>query len=1427
MRTFVHKKHYLLATMIVAAQVIWGQQVIISYNNSGTSSATIPSCATNVTGHVWGGGGGGGSGYSSVIGINIGGGGGGGAYNTTGFTTVNQPFSITVGAGGTGGVTGNPGNNGASGSISSIASPDYTLNANGGSGGGRTSGGTNPGSGGAGGSGGTYTGADGANGDVSAWVWSTITAGNGGGGAGSGGNASGQSGGQANGSLPSGGSGGGAVTGNSNGNPGIAPGGGGSGGRATGAGNHDGGNGGNGRAIIRFDISRPVISGTDNYCEGETLTLNVNNACTSANYIWKRDGNIEGYGATLTLNNLTPGKSGSYTVEYSFSYLNGTVSVTGAGLSSVDSTFTFTSVELDVTVKPRTQTPLLRRSYEGVCPIDEGEAEGYYSAADSLNIATPSNPGGVYFANHIVWDSLIVSSGNTDIPLNQIKWYYTETGNDLLKENGALTPLGITLQSQGLFNDFWQNAPHTQEIYWASILPPGSCESDRIKVEVHIYDKPVLNVPDLIGYAQPSGTLDLFDFLSGHIGPDVIQAIEWYGTEANAIAGNNEIVGGPAPLDLTQPVNTTYWLVIEGDHGCRSLPALFRVQLFPMPTINISPDTLVCPGKPVYVRVDINGASPYDFTITNSNSASIITKTDYHSDTYTLPIPIEPLSSVSYFISQFSDSITPLVTHPPLGLFVSSSGYFDKADIEVVVTEIISVTPSSGPTEGGTYTSNPSMPVDPAGRVTIVGSGFNPFGSLTPSVTVSFDGIPSTSVTVVSDNTITCIPPPRALSGYVTVSVTVACAYVTLTNGYHYEAMNITDVTPDYAPVTGGTQVTIQGTGLLASGYTVSDVWIEFCGVRAQEILSASNNEIVCITGQSGFSKLGGIKIFNGVESREFVDRFTYYPVSFVKNGSWSEPYNWETQTDDRILPYPGAIIHIKANCLQDINLDGSAFPYNGKMDSITVYPNKAYTINSGTTLNTNVFTLKDNASFLNFGVISAIQQNVEHTLAMGRNWYVSSPLQMTTIAALDSGALGNDLKTYGNVDLSSATVPSDWRVEKYIEQNHEWRRLPLGSNIVQGEGYTVYSKNEDIAVKFSGKYNNGDIPSPGLTRQNDAHVKRGFNLVGNPFPSYWRWTETAASNANVYSTIWYRTVIADHYEFWSYNAAGDVAVAPGWNDGTPTGAYSLAYIPPMQAFWVRLRDGESTGTINFANNNRSHADHASNMLRSMEIADKGKRCMLRIALSGSKNTDEILIYTDSRAQHGFDKYDSDKMFTDVGAELFTIKGAQNRELVINSLPEFTDGMELPLGIQTDEGGNFTLHAKEMLNMEPFDVYLRDSWRKTEYKLSDENPYHFTSGSGNNKDRFSIVFRSSGATNNVIINNDNDILRAYSDKEGRIIVLYNGTNNCNVIVYDILGNRITVQNIASKTPTALKYKLAKGIYVLRAGKYATKVAVQR
>jgi Type IV secretory pathway, TrbL components len=745
--------------------------------------------------------------------------------------------------------------------------------------------------------------------------------------------------------------------------------------------------------------------------------------------------------------------------------------------------------------------------------------------------------------------------------------------------------------------------------------------------------------------------------------------------------------------------------------------------------------------------------------------------------------------------------------------------YSNEIEIEVIVTEITSITPNFGPTTGGIYTSDPANPINPAGIVTIKGRGF-----LTVT-NIFFGTVAATTFTVIDDETIECVPPAYPVSGFVNVAVTSDCGTDVLNNGYQYEGINITEVTPNYAPVTGGTTVIIKGTGLLAAGgYTAGDVWVKLCGVEAT-IVSATDEEIECITGKSDYSLFNSIEIFNGLESREFPKHFTYYPVEFIVNGVWSEPYNWKTQTDDRILPYPGARVHIKANCVQDIDLEiGTLYPVRPRdaffltyenMDSITVYPKKAYTIDKDKTLDAEVFTLKDDASFLNYGNMQVEEQNLEHSLAQGRNWYVSNPIDLTlTPQTIDAA--------FGTGTLSS------WRVEWYNEFANNWQKVPSGSDLTTGRGYTVYSDTEDISVKFSGKYNDGDMNSPTLTR--GAHSKQGFNLVGNPFPSYWRWTEIAASTANVYSTIWYRTVVDGNYEFWSYNAAGNVEVAPGgWEDGTPTGSYMLGYIPPMQAFWVRVMDGQSSGTINFLDRYRSHADHPSNILKSkgQESQNADERQMIRIVVNSNKNIDETLIYADSRAQNGFDNYDGDKWFTGTGAEIFTLPIAENRELVINGLPEIVDGIEIPLGFVSNEGGSFSFSAKEIINLDNLDVLLRDKWRNVEFNLVNDGVYNFTSGSEVNTERFSIVFRASVPSDiNTNYSKDSKLL-AYSNNN-EIVATYSNPNNDNVevTVYDVLGRSVAVQTIVANQSVVINGKFTKGIYTLRAENKTTKVVVQ-
>ena len=1393
MRTTGHIKHYLLAAMIFAAHTVaWGQTVTVTYTTPGSYSALIPPCTTSANAEAWGAGGAGGR---ANAGGACGGGGGGGAF-ASGVVTPG-PLTIIVGAGGNG--NGGGGHHGGATSVATGATT-FVLAAGGDGVPGVPSGGaTNTGGQGgqasssigsitySGGKGGNASGNGGTHGSGGGGGGAGSNGGGGGGGNGSSGIVNGTGGTGGTGAALSGGNGGNGVgSGSNSGGNGYNYGGGGGGSKeaAFGGSARDGGNGAGGQLILSFSFSRPAITGNNSYCEGDNLVLSVVAPCASANYIWKKDGLQVGTGPTLTIIDINAGNAGSYTVEYSMSGYTYAVLpvVSGNGIVHNNTTgvFLLTSASHAVTVNPKptiTWVNLSGSQNQSVCQGTSITSTIYSLGGSATGIVLPITnlPNGLTVTPSL--NTITISGTPTESGTYTI---YT-TG-----QNSSCNPASIS-------GTITYNPLPVLDYISDQTLCPGNASTAVSMTGTNVDAASttwavVAGTGASIGLGAESGTGNIPSFTTINHG--------------------------------TTSISVTIRVTPHSLAGCTGTYQDFTITVNQKPQVgNITPTvTTYCVGSNLIFPIDSPAivASPAAIDSGWMLGATIIT---------------EP------YLLDVADNGKPLFFYATNSCGTS---YSDSLTITVIVTEIISIAPAYGPTAGGTYTGNPLSPVDPAGTVKITGVGFSPFGAFAVS-SVTFDGVSATIDYIhSSDDTVYCIPPPRANSGYVLVSVTAGCGTATLPNGYHYDAMNITDVTPDYGPVTGGTSITLRGTGFLAGGSGDPNlVTVKIGGVWATvNAATVTDNEITCTTGLSGHSLLGSIEIFNSVESSEFVDRFTYYPVTFVVNGSWSEPYNWETQTDDRILPYPGAVVHIKANCLQDRDLNGSAFPYNGVMDSITVYSNAAYTIGNGITLDANVFTLKDSTSFLNYGNMRALQQNMERVLVHGRNWYVSSPLSTAQpiSTALGKGALGGTLSVDGVVDLSSANAPSDWRVEWYNEIDHQWERLPSPASVLAtGLGYTVYSKNEDIAVRFSGTYNDGNnngaavtIQSPALTRTEYLeHPKRGFNLVGNPFPSYWRWTDDAASSANVYSTIWYRTVVAGAYEFWSYNAAGNVGVAPGWNDGTPTGAYSLSYIPPLQAFWVRIKDGASSGVITFANDRRSHADHASNVLKSAETTDAGERRLLRIALKGDKNTDETLIYTDSRAEYGFDNYDSDKMFAGVGVELFTFPADQNRELVINGLPVISDGSEVTLGFQTDEGGNLSLHVREMLNFGSLDVYLRDRWRGVEHRLDAENPYLFTSGSEYNTERFSVMFRSSATGNDLVANDENGFLRAYSDTEGNIIVWYGGPDDCMVTVYDMLGNRLAVQNVTPNTPTVVKGKFAKGVYVLRTGKYATKVAIQR
>jgi IPT/TIG domain len=138
---------------------------------------------------------------------------------------------------------------------------------------------------------------------------------------------------------------------------------------------------------------------------------------------------------------------------------------------------------------------------------------------------------------------------------------------------------------------------------------------------------------------------------------------------------------------------------------------------------------------------------------------------------------------------------------------------------------VSSIAPSTGPGSGGT-------------AVTITGTGFQ------AGATVSLAGTAASSVVVGSSTTITATTAAHT-AGAVNVVVTNSDSQRgTLPNGYTYgnPAPTVSSIAPSSGPASGGTAVTITGTGFLA-GATVS-----LGGTAASSVVVGSSTTITATT---------------------------------------------------------------------------------------------------------------------------------------------------------------------------------------------------------------------------------------------------------------------------------------------------------------------------------------------------------------------------------------------------------------------------------------------------------------------------------------------------------------------------------------------------------------------------------------------------
>ena len=490
---------------------------------------------------------------------------------------------------------------------------------------------------------------------------------------------------------------------------------------------------------------------------------------------------------------------------------------------------------------------------------------------------------------------------------------------------------------------------------------------------------------------------------------------------------------------------------------------------------------------------------------------------------------------------------------------------------------------------------------------------------------------------------------------------------------------------------------------------------------------------------------------------------------------------------------------------IYNLTLNSNGSPTCQLLSNLTIL--NALTINTGTTLTVTAGKkLTATTSMLNNGTLNLLSDdtfgnatiltpetidgngtnNVQQYLKSARNWYISSPVTGATATA------GN---TY----------------YKFIEAGNNgstWSPVAAGSIFTRMTGYILQNDAPKIFT-FSGKLNTGAQSITNLT--STAIAKSGYNLVGNPYPSYVNWASVFAhpNTTNIGTSIWYRTknmASTPIYVYDTFNKAGNIGTN---NNGA--GAVT-ALIPPVQAFWVKVNNG-TTGSLAFENNMRSHQDVSSNKFK--VAANIEAQQILRLQISNGLNSDEAIVLFSSLAENGIDAFDSPKMTNNNALipEIYTFEG--NEKLTINGLKNISANNSVPLGFTTGSSDNFSIKATETSNFDSdTKIIIRDNLLGIEQDITDGTPYNFISEAVATDNRFELIFKTNAAIDDIKNHTKDEIFIISKNANNQLIITANVENSVSTLsITNAMGQKLYSEKINSKS-TVIDKSFETGVYLV-------------
>ncbi|MFP4844785.1 LamG-like jellyroll fold domain-containing protein [Winogradskyella sp. PE311] len=423
-----------------------------------------------------------------------------------------------------------------------------------------------------------------------------------------------------------------------------------------------------------------------------------------------------------------------------------------------------------------------------------------------------------------------------------------------------------------------------------------------------------------------------------------------------------------------------------------------------------------------------------------------------------------------------------------------------------------------------------------------------------------------------------------------------------------------------------------------------------------------------------------------------------------------------------------------------------------------------------------------------------------------------------------------------------------------------DYAPMDANSQIEPGIGYT--QKGTGLGTEqqyvFEGKPNNGTIIVPVLDTGGNGSVpaesKTDF-LLGNPYASAIDLHKFIDDNSGVIDgtiQLWQQWSGSSHnldeYDggYAQVNKLGSVRAyqfvgIEGENNGNQDGTKRPSrYLPVGQGFITEIvADGnvvfnnsqrlfikESDADGSYNNGSvffRGEANSNSNNNVSSKDADAVQENLmqkLRIELNsvnGPSTKRELLLGfsedTSDDYDYGYDSKNAALNVNDIGLIL------EDKAMIIQAYGPIEASKIVPMVLKSSGNYNYTLQITETENIdEDQDIYIKDNLTGTYFDLRSEQPYEFTSNTGEFNNRLEIVFQQESETLSQIDQNLETINFYYASNRNKIVVLNPKNQNIKTIeVINMLGQTVyQIQNVFEGSYIEYDIKnLNTGTYIIR------------